>query len=185
AMLATFAAGRANAKLLVVDNGAYGARMAEIAKTLSIERVVLAGSPVAPFAAHEVAAALASHPGFTHLAMVHCETTTGVLNPVVEAAGAARAAGCTVMIDAMSSFGGIPIDVVHDGIDVVASSSNKCLEGVPGCAFVIARRQLLENAARVPSLVLDLAAQWRGFERDGQFRFTPPTHVVLALDRAL
>jgi 2-aminoethylphosphonate-pyruvate transaminase len=84
----------------------------------------------------------------------------------------------------MSSFGAVAIDIERDHIDALAASSNKCLEGVPGCGFVIARRPLLERGAG-RSLALDLSAQWRGFERDGQFRFTPPTHVLLALDRAL
>ena len=185
AMLATFLSGRDETKLLVIDNGAYGARMTEIANALDTELVVLAGSPAQPIAVRDVAAALAANGGLTHVAMVHCETTTGVVNPIREVGAAAHASGCTFMVDAMSSFGGIPIDLARDGIDVLASSSNKCLEGVPGCAFVIARRDLLAAAEPVNSVVLDLAAQWRGFERDGQFRFTPPTHVVLALDRAL
>src|SRR5262249_57927306 len=105
---------------------------------------------------------------FTHVAVVHCETTTGVLNPIREIGRAARAAGCTFLVDAMSSFGAVPIDVVRDGIDALASSANKCLEGVPGCALVIARRDLLQAAPRSRSVALDLAAQWRGFERDGQ-----------------
>src|SRR5262249_18285228 len=143
------------------------------------------GPPASPIAASDVACALAGHPGFTHVAAVHCETTSGVLNPIREIGAAAHAAGCTFLVDAMSSFGAIPIDMAHDGIDALAASSNKCLEGVPGCAFVIARRSLLQAASPAHSVVLDLGAQWRGFERDGQFRFTPPTHVVLALDRAL
>jgi len=184
AMLGTFVP-RAGARLLVIDNGAYGARMTEIAKASGIDVVALGGSPAGAMAAADVACALTSHPGFTHVAVVHCETTTGVLNPIREIGAVAHAAGCTLLVDAMSSFGAIPIDMVRDGIDALACSSNKCLEGVPGCAFVIARRKLLQAASPAHSVVLDLGAQWRGFEHDGQFRFTPPTHVVLALDRAL
>ena len=183
AMLATFVSGE-RAKLLVIENGAYGARITEIAKASGIDVVVLAGSPASPVNASDVAYALANA-GFTHVAAVHCETTTGVLNPIREIGAAAHGAGCTFLVDAMSSFGAIPIDLAADGIDALASSSNKCLEGVPGCAFVLARRDLIRSAPPGRSVVLDLAAQWRGFERDGQFRFTPPTHVVLALDRAL
>jgi len=184
AMLRTFVS-RDSGRLLVIDNGAYGARMTDIANAADIDVVVLAGSPASPVPAVEVACALAAHEGFTHVAVVHCETTTGVLNPIREIGAAAHAAGCRVLVDAMSSFGAVAIDMVRDGVDVLASSSNKCLEGVPGCAFVIAKRDLLETAPAARSLVLDLGAQWRGFERDGQFRFTPPTHVVLALDHAL
>src|SRR5262249_50966907 len=184
AMLGTFVR-RADSRLLVIDNGAYGARITEIAKASGIDVVALGGSPSRPMAAADVACALASHPGFTHVAVVHCETSSGVLNPVREIGAAAHAAGCSLLVDAMSSFGALPIDMVRDGIDALASSSNKCLEGVPGCAFVIAKRDLLQAASPAHSVVLDLGAQWRGFQRDGQFRFTPPTHVVLALDRAL
>jgi 2-aminoethylphosphonate-pyruvate transaminase len=184
AMLATFVP-RDRGRLLVLDNGAYGARMSEIANTLGIDVVALAGPPTCRIAVGDVARALTPAARVTHVAAVHCETTTGVLNPIRDIGAIVRAAGCTFLVDAMSSFGAVPIDVVRDGIDALASSSNKCLEGVPGCAFVIARRDLLEGATRSGSVVLDLGAQWRGFERDGQFRFTPPTHVVLALDRAL
>jgi 2-aminoethylphosphonate-pyruvate transaminase len=185
AMLSTFVQREGAAKLLVVDNGAYGARMADIARVLGIDVVVLAAPPDRPVAARAVAGALAGARGFTHVGVVHCETTTGVLNPIREIGAAVHAAGCVFIVDAMSSFGGIQIDARGDHIDALASSANKCLEGVPGCAFVIATRELLQSARPARSVVLDLGAQWRGFERDGQFRFTPPTHVVLALDRAL
>jgi 2-aminoethylphosphonate-pyruvate transaminase len=183
-MLATFVP-RDRSRLLVLDNGAYGLRMVEIACAKGIDVVALGASPTARITAGDAARALRSEVGITHVAVVHCETTTGVLNPIGEIGAVVRAAGCRFLVDAMSSFGAVSIDVVRDGIDALASSSNKCLEGVPGCAFVIARRDLLEGATPNGSVVLDLAAQWRGFERDGQFRFTPPTHVLLALDRAL
>src|SRR5262249_51868351 len=185
AMLGTFVPRGGAAKLLVIDNGAYGARMAEIARALGIAFEVLAGPPADPVDPPDVAAALAAGERITHVAVVHCETTTGVLNPIQEIGAVVRRAGAAFLVDAMSSFGAIPIDVERDRIDVLASSSNKCLEGVPGCAFVIAHRDRLRSAAPAHSVALDLAAQWHGFERDGQFRFTPPTHVVLALDRAL
>jgi len=171
-------------RLLVVDNGAYGARMGEIARVLGIDMQVLSLPPSDPIDVAAVAKALADDGRFTHVAAVHCETTTGVLNPIARIGAEAHDAGCTMLADAMSSFGAVAIDLARDPIDALAASSNKCLEGVPGCGFVIARRPLLEHGAG-RSLALDLAAQWRGFERDGQFRFTPPTHVLLALDRAL
>jgi len=174
----------AQGRLLVVDNGAYGTRMAEIAIVLGIDVQVLSLPPSEPIDVAAVAKALADDGRFTHVAAVHCETTTGVLNPIALIGAEAHDAGCTMLADAMSSFGAVAIDLARDPIDALAASSNKCLEGVPGCGFVIARRALVERGAG-RSLALDLSAQWRGFARDGQFRFTPPTHVLLALDRAL
>lgn len=170
-------------KLLVVINGAYGERAARIA--------AIHGINVIPLRSHEDRpldpAAIADHlDGVTHLFAVHCETTTGVLNPIAEIGAIAREHGVTCIIDAMSSFGGVPIDVDAAQIDFLVSSANKCIEGVPGFAFVLARRDALlagEGSAR--SLSLDLVAQWRGLEANGQFRFTPPTHAILAFHQAL
>jgi 2-aminoethylphosphonate-pyruvate transaminase len=183
AMLGTFIP-RNGGRLLVVENGAYGRRMIDIARVLGIPAVAVSSPPAAPVRPDEVAASLAREPGITHVAMVHCETTTGVLNPLARVAHAVRAAGRAFLVDAMSSFGAIPIDVHALPIDALVASSNKCLEGVPGVSFVIARLAMLQASAG-RSLSLDVAAQWRGFETDGQFRFTPPTHVVLALEEAL
>jgi 2-aminoethylphosphonate-pyruvate transaminase len=174
----------ANGRLLVLENGAYGARMGEIARALGIDVEVLRSAPGGPLEVSAVSRALARESAITHVAAVHCETTTGVLNPITAIGAVVRAAHRTFLVDAMSSFGAVELDLERDAVDALASSSNKCLEGVPGCAFVLARRDLLhQNNAR--SVALDLAAQCKGFERDGQFRFTPPTHVLLALDRAL
>jgi 2-aminoethylphosphonate-pyruvate transaminase len=122
----------------------------------------------------------------THVAAVHCETTTGILNPVEQIGAVVRDAGCTYLVDAMSSFGGIPLDVAAAGIDFLISSANKCIEGVPGFAFAIARRTALQRCrGQARTLSLDLHEQWAGLEKDGQFRFTPPTHVLLAFRQAL
>jgi 2-aminoethylphosphonate-pyruvate transaminase len=122
----------------------------------------------------------------THVAAVHCETTTGILNPIEAIGEIVRAAGRSFIVDAMSSFGAIPISPRDTGIDYLVSSANKCLEGVPGFSFVIARRAaLLATDGCARSLSLDLLDQWRGFEKNGQFRFTPPTHSLLAFARAL
>ncbi len=182
AMLGTFVpkAGR----LLVLNNGAYGARMSEIARVLGIDCCVVALSPREPAAPSAVEESLAADPLISHVAVVHCETTTGVLNPIASIGEVAHARNCVVLVDAMSSLGAVSIDLERDHIDAIAASSNKCLESVPGCAFVVAAQPLLEQGEG-RSLALDLSAQWRGFERDGQFRFTPPTHVLLALNRAL
>ena len=183
AMLGTFIP-RTGSRLLVLENGAYGRRMLEIANVLGIPAVALSSPAAEPVSADEVSRALARESDITHVALVHCETTSGVMNPLVPIADVVRAEGCTVLVDAMSSFGAQAIDMRAQGIDALAASSNKCLEGAPGLGFVIARVGLLESSS-ARSISLDLAAQWRGFERDGQFRFTPPTHVLLALESAL
>src|SRR5208337_2264155 len=123
----------------------------------------------------------------THVALVHCETTTGILNPLNEIAGVVRSSGRCFIVDAMSSFGGIPMDIGRLGIDFLVSSANKCVQGVPGFGFVIARRSLLEQCAgRARSLSLDLYSQWRKMEDEkGKWRFTSPTHVVRAFAQAL
>ena len=124
--------------------------------------------------------------GITHVAVVHCETTTGILNPIEEIGDVVSASGAAYIVDAMSSFGAIPVDVAAGHVDFLISSANKCIEGVPGFGFVLARRSALEAAkGRARTLSLDLHAQWAGLEGDGQFRFTPPTHVLLAFDQAL
>jgi 2-aminoethylphosphonate-pyruvate transaminase len=129
---------------------------------------------------------LSANREITHVAVVHCETTTGILNPIVEIGQIAKEFGCGYVVDAMSSFGAVPIDVKRANIDYLISSANKCIEGVPGFSFVIARRAALlgcEGYAR--SLSLDLLGQWKGFEKNGQFRYTPPTHSILAFEQAL
>jgi 2-aminoethylphosphonate-pyruvate transaminase len=125
-------------------------------------------------------------PGATHVAIVHCETTTGILNPIDEIVRIVKSGDREFILDAMSSFGGVPLDLSKLEIDYLISSPNKCLEGVPGFSFVLARRAALEaTKGRARSVSLDLLAQWEGLERNGQFRFTPPTHALLAFARAL
>jgi len=117
---------------------------------------------------------------------VHCETTTGVVNPIEELGAVAQAAGVEYFVDAMSSFGAIPINLSKCQIDYLVSSANKCVEGVPGFSFVLARRGSLEKTqGYARSLSLDLYDQWAGLEKNGQFRFTPPTHALLAFHQAL
>ncbi|MBV8207111.1 MAG: 2-aminoethylphosphonate--pyruvate transaminase [Acidobacteria bacterium] len=175
-----------NGKLLVAINGAYGRRMAGIATVLGIPCEGIIFDEATPVSTERVAAALAEDAAITHLATVHCETSTGILNPVAELGRAASRLGRIFIVDAMSSFGGIPIDVVSDHIDFLISSANKCIQGVPGFGFVLARLHLLEKAEGCArSVSLDLRAQWQGLEADGQFRFTPPTHALLAFAQAL
>ena len=173
-------------KLLVLANGAYGERIARIADVARIESTVLRSPEDAPVAPDQAEAALAADPAITHVAVVHCETTTGILNPIEDLGGVIKSSGRAYIVDAMSSFGAMPIDVSGTGVDFLVSSANKCIEGVPGFAFVIAKKDALlacEGSAR--SVSLDLHAQWRGLEKDGQFRFTPPTHAILAFEQAL
>ena len=117
---------------------------------------------------------------------IHCETTTGIVNPIEAIGAVVEGTGTRYIVDAMSSFGAIPVDLAGARIDFLISSANKCIEGVPGFGFVLARRgPLLEAKGRARTLSLDLHAQWAGLESDGQFRFTPPTHALLAFHQAL
>ncbi|MEH8109819.1 2-aminoethylphosphonate--pyruvate transaminase [Aeromonas veronii] len=173
--------------LLIINNGAYGARMGEMARCLGLRHHELdCGETNRPEPA-AIEAMLARHPEITHLAMVHCETTTGMLNPLDEVAALCQRRGIRLIVDAMSSFGGIPIDMGRLGIEFLISSANKCIQGVPGFGFVIARRAALAACAgRARSVSLDLHAQWQTMEQQGgKWRFTSPTHTVLAFAQAL
>lgn len=174
-------------KLLIVANGAYGKRMGDIARRHGLNHVLVSLKETAPVTPEAVRRALEEHPDITHLAMVHCETTTGILNPVEAVARAIRGRGLTFIVDAMSSFGGIPIDIRKLGIDFLVSSANKCIQGVPGFGFVIARRSSLARCEGVSrSLSLDLYDQWAEMEKGrGKWRFTSPTHVVRAFFQAV
>ncbi len=176
----------ADARLLVPVNGAYGRRIALIAERLGIQTEIMENGETSPLDCRALQTRLAATPGITHIAAVHCETSTGMLNPVAEIGRLARDSGARFLVDAMSSFGGIPIELEASGIDALVSSANKCLEGVPGLAFAIVRRTVLEHSEGVArSVSLDLFDQWKTLEETGQFRFTPPTHVILALRQAL
>lgn len=173
-------------KLLVVINGAYGRRIAQIAAVLKIDTCLLHYPEDRKPDVAEIAGALAADEAISHVAVVHCETTTGILNPIREIGVEVRRRGRRFFVDAMSSFGAVPLDLAACGIDYLVSSANKCIEGVPGFGFVLTRREaLLETEGYARSLSLDLLAQWRGLEVDGQFRFTPPTHALLAFHQAL
>ncbi len=172
--------------LLVLANGAYGERMFKIAERLKRRCVVHRTEEDVPPSARDVDKLLNDHSFISHVAMVHCETTAGLLNPLEEIAEVVRRRGRALIVDAMSSFGALPIDMPRLGLLAVMASSNKCLEGVPGIGFVIARTEALRAAdGNATSLSLDLADQWRNFENTGQWRFTPPTHVLAALDQAI
>src|SRR2546426_8461620 len=175
-----------NGKVAVLANGAYGERIVLILQHLTIAHVVIRTPENTPTDPDALDRALAADNTITHVAIVHCETTTGILNPVAEVGRIARRYGRTFVVDAMSSFGGMAIDLAAAGIDFLIASANKCLEGVPGFSFVICRRDSLfacDGYAR--SLSLDLLDQLKGFEKNGQFRYTPPTHAILAFEQAL
>lgn len=178
---------RPGGKVLIVINGAYGQRIQKMCEVLKIEYEALVCPENEVPRLDAIQAALDAGQGrFTDLAVVHCETTTGIINPIEAIGALAQAAGVRYFVDAMSSFGAVPIDVAGAGIDYIVSSANKCIEGVPGFGFVIARRAALESTQGwARSLSLDLLAQWQGLESNGQFRFTPPTHALLAFHQAL
>ena len=172
--------------LLVLINGAYGERMAEIARRMGRTVEVLRWDERQPVDPATVAETLAAKPQISHVAVVHCETTTGILNPLAEVAGVVAGAGRLLIVDAMSSFGALPIDLRHMRAAAVLASSNKCLEGTPGVGFALIERGVLEGCkGRSPSVSFDLHAQWSGFEGNGQWRFTPPVQVVAAMVEAL
>ncbi|MGY4426548.1 aspartate aminotransferase-like enzyme [Bradyrhizobium sp. JR6.1] len=172
AALSTFVS-RAH-KPLVCVNGIYGERIFKILRLWGVEALKLVKRATEPLDAQEVAEHLSRNPGVTHLCLVHCETTTGIVNPLDAVVQEARRRGVKTIIDGMSSFGAINIDLSQGGPDVLVTSSNKCIEGPPGVAFVIASRELLEKAVQDPrSFVLDVRDQWLSLERTGEWRSTP------------
>ena len=173
-------------RLLVLVNGAYGRRIVEIARRLGRGCVTLEAPEDQPITADRVAAAVAADGAISDVALIHCETTSGLLNPLPEIAACVRQAGRRLLVDAMSSFGAVPIDGARIPFTALIGSSNKGLEGVPGLSFVIVETAYLQGCAdNSSSLSLDLFAQWRGFEANGQWRFTPPVQVVAGLVAAL
>ena len=139
-----------------------------------------------PTTGEDVDRLLAKDPSVTHVGLIHCETSTGILNPLPQIASVVARHGKRLIVDAMSSFGALPIDVSTMPIDAVIAASGKCIEGPPGMGFVIVRRATLEGCeGRSTSLALDLYDQWAYMEKTTQWRYTPPTHVVVAFNAAL
>jgi 2-aminoethylphosphonate-pyruvate transaminase len=173
-------------KVLVLANGAYGLRAAKTMEYLGRACHLLDKGDYLPPRGDEVAQILANDPAITHVLAIHCETSSGILNPVQEISEATYAAGRKLLIDSMSAFGAVELKVADIRYEVLVSSANKCIEGVPGFGFVIARKSELEAAkGNSHSLSLDVHAQWENMEKTGQWRFTPPTHVVAAFLEAL
>jgi 2-aminoethylphosphonate-pyruvate transaminase len=172
--------------LLNIVNGAYGRRISEMARIHSIPLVELNYEENQLPDPEQIESALKSNPGITHIAVIHGETTTGLINPLLEIGELAASFNKAFIVDAMSTFGAYDIDLKKLNISYLISSSNKCIEGIPGFSFIIAKRSELEkckNQAR--TLSLDLFAQWTGLNSNGQFRFTPPVQSILAFHRAL
>ena len=184
AMLGTFVP--KGGKVLVLANGAYGLRAAETMRYLGRAHTLIDKGDYMPPRGDEVAAALDADPAISHVVAIHCETSSGILNPVAEISEAVYSRGRKLLIDSMSAFGALPLDVTDIRYEAMVSSANKCIEGVPGFGFVVARRSELEACkGNSHSLALDLHAQWAYMEKTGQWRYTPPTHVVAAFLEAL
>ena len=173
-------------KLLICANGAYGQRMGDIAEHAGIPYIIYQERFDRVPDAAKVEEILKEHPEITHVSMVHSETTSGILNDIEAVAKVAKFYGKTMIVDAMSSFGGVDIPVADWKIDFIISSANKCIQGVPGFSFIIANKaKLLASKGKARSLSLDLYDQWETMNKDGKWRFTSPTHVVLAFAKAL
>jgi len=172
--------------VLVLDNGAYCKRAAKLTQMMGRRATVLAFAEDEPVSAAALAAKLAEDASITHVILIHCETGTGVLNPFAEVAAVCERAGRGLIVDAMSSFGALPIDARRMRFDALVAASGKCLEGVPGMGFVLLRKAIVGDCAgNSQSLAMDLHDQYQYMERTGQWRFTPPTHVMVALAEAV
>jgi 2-aminoethylphosphonate-pyruvate transaminase len=184
AMLTTFVP--AAGKVLVLINGAYGQRAKKILEIAKRQIVVHETPEDTPPDLGSVEDVLRQTPSITHILAVHCETTSGILNPIVEIGALAQKYEKSFLLDSMSAFGALPLDAAAIRPDAIAASSNKCIEGVPGLGFVVARRAALEQThGNATTLVLDLHDQWKNFEKTGQYRFTPPIHVIVSFHQAL
>lgn len=172
--------------LLVVANGAYGERIAKMSNIHRLDHLVLRFEEDEAISPEVTQKYLKSHPEITHVVCIHCETTTGLFNPVQEIGAICKQHDKIFLTDAMSSFGGVQLDMRKCNIDFLISSSNKCIEGIPGFGFALCNRTELEKAkGNARSLSLDLYEQWAGFETNGQFRFTPPTLSIMAFRQAM
>ena len=173
-------------KLLVLANGAYGLRAAQTMDYLNRDYHLLDKGDYLPPRGSEVADILENDKAITHVLVIHCETSSGILNPLEEIGAVVKSAGRKLLIDSMSAFGAVPVDPEKIDFEAMVSSANKCIEGVPGFGFVFAKLSELEAAkGNCHSLSLDVEAQWSAMEKSGQWRFTPPTHVVAAFLTAL
>jgi len=176
-----------NGKLLVLANGAYGDRIALIAKTLKINTIVHDSGEITPPDLGKLEKTLEQDKEITHVVLVHCETTTGMLNPIEKTGKIVKKYGKIYFVDTISSFGGVLMDIDELDIDFCVGSANKCIQGVPGFGFIFAKREeLVKCKGQARSLSLDLYDQWQMMETDkGKWRYTSPTHVVRAFYQAM
>jgi 2-aminoethylphosphonate-pyruvate transaminase len=173
-------------KTLVLANGAYGERAAKILEVLARPHERVSKTDTTQIQPEHFTRVLDADASLTHVWLIHCETTSGIVNPLSDLAREIKSRGRLLMVDAMSSFGALKINMARDGIDVLVSSSNKCIEGVPGFSYVLLKRELLVACeGQSHSVVLDLFEQWKSLQANGQFRFTPPTHALVAFHQAL
>lgn len=172
--------------VLVMDNGAYCKRAAKLTQLMGRRATVVPQTEEEPVSPAVLEQHLQADPSITHVVLIHCETGTGVLNPLAAVAAVCRRHGKGLIVDAMSSFGALPIDARELHFDALIAASGKCLEGVPGMGFVLLRRAILDGCTgQSQSLAMDLHDQHVYMEKTGQWRFTPPTHVLLALSEAI
>src|SRR5260370_22424254 len=173
-------------KLLVLINGAYGQRAKKIAEIAGRAVAVHETPDDTPPDLAKLEKMLAEDKAITHVFAVHCETTSGILNQIGDIAPLVARQGRRLLVDSMSAFGALEIDARQIHYDAMAASSNKCLEGVPGLGFVVCRKTALaECKGNATTLVLDLFEQAENFAKTGQYRFTPPIHVIVALGKAI
>ena len=174
-----------DSKILILINGAYGQRMKKMCTYLNRDFIEY---EVAEHEVHELVKIeeLIDNNDLTHVFTVYCETTSGILNPIEDIAKLVESKKLSLFIDAMSAFGALPLSAKNVSFDAVAASSNKCLEGVPGVGFILVKNNVIQNAkGNSHSLSLDLYDQWQAMEKNKQWRFTPPTHVLAAFNQAI
>ena len=184
AMLTTFIP--RNGKIVLLVNGAYGQRAKKICDIAGRAAIVLETPEDTPPDLTALDRTLGEDKSISHVFAVHCETTSGILNPLAEIGAIVARHGRRLLIDSMSAFGALPIDARTVRFDALAASSNKCLEGVPGMGFVVCRKEALaETRGSATTLTLDLHDQAQNFDKTGQWRFTPPIHVIVSLHKAI
>jgi len=175
-----------DAKALILMNGAYGARSAKTLDYIGRDYITLDKGDYLPPMPAEVDALLSENPDVTHVVVVHCETSSGILNPLKGISDVVHSRGLKLIVDSMSAFGAVPVDVAEIPFEALVSSANKCIEGVPGFGFILAKKSALQAAeGKSHSLSLDIHDQWAYMNKTGQWRFTPPTHTVVAFLEAL
>lgn len=173
-------------KVLLLVNGAYGQRAKKILDIARRKSIVHETPEDTPPDLAKVETILKKSKAITHIFVVHCETTSGIVNPIEEIGLLAKKYEKIYLVDSMSAFGALPLDANKIHADAIAASSNKCIEGVPGLGFVLARKSIIQTLkGNATTLVLDLHDQWQNFEKTGQYRFTPPIHVIVSFHQAL